>query len=107
MREIKFRIWHTRDKMYCDTVSTGAVNLVGKDLNAIYGGDCIFEQYIGIKDRNGVEIYEGSVVQSSYHKPYSIIFKDGAFGYMSEKCFLDMDFKRYMEVIGTIHDKEK
>jgi hypothetical protein len=105
----KYRVWDKARKEY---FNHGELHL---DMNGnifLDGGKkpCNdrfdIEWYTGLKDKNGVEIYEGSVVQGSYHKPYPIVFEDGAFGYMGEECFLDMDFEQQIEVIGTIHTEE-
>ena len=49
MREIKFRTWYAKDEeMLCDT--------------GHYDIDGVVMQYTGLKDKNGVEIYELSEV---------------------------------------------
>jgi len=81
MREIKFRAWHTvKGKMYSweyikNTYTIHALS----DENVV---QLKFMQYTGLKDKNGVEIYEGDIVDilhPAWSERMKVIFDRGSF----------------------------
>ena len=134
MRETKFRVWDREQKEYTDKevlmdVSTGVLLvrtvIKGKQLLGFTSNYSI-EQYTGLKDKNGVEIYEGDVVASftvngvlmekgvvKWTKDYNIGCDGFEYNYSvyglvveSEWLYSEMIYGQ-VEVIGNIHEVDK
>ena len=57
-REIKFNIWDNGVMDYNYDIE----DIIDFQMNIDFN-NCVFLQYTGLKDKNGVEIYEGDVIE--------------------------------------------
>ena len=69
MREIKFRVWNKVLKKF----DPAGLPIIHNSENGIFGVDnsyveyFVVQQYTGLTDRNGQEIYEGDIVRYRQH----------------------------------------
>lgn len=69
MRDIKFRAWDKNKKAFVDPKNLlhGSIWGDGEKNSAqlTYSSDVYLMQYTGLKDKNGIEIYEGDIVSGT------------------------------------------
>ena len=124
MREIKFRAWDKKDKiMYKENALSLVIHFNG-ELNSFDGetGEIVgteytrkmeLMQYTGLKDKNGIKIYEGDIVNCIEYECcgyigwndseagfyLNVLMEDGR--YEEEQLY---DYVDELEVIGNIYE---
>lgn len=122
MRALEFRAWDKVEKKMLFDADPFVIHVSGSNEPLLAethrNGDCIFEQYTGLKDKNGQKIYEGDIVTFMVER-----FNNVTLGFESEDwhtavCKWNQDDACYSfvdgddpfsvqfeaEVIGNIHE---
>jgi uncharacterized phage protein (TIGR01671 family) len=126
MREFKFRLWSIEEKQFISPnilevfdesgdltafkyIKTGKLNPLYMPVE-----NYIIQQYTGLTDKNGKEIFEGDIIIDTQKQKYEIIFDENHARYDLKVCgenklsqtsyFTQIYEKKHIEVIGNIFE---
>lgn len=138
MRQIKFRGWNEENKRWLYgtyLVNRGFPYIVEDGIQSPFAepadfmvGEDTVGQFTGLKDKNGIEIYEYDIIGYKAHEGYllesfraPVLFENGTFGYKRTDSMLggigvfesfcvhdclQENFLDYVEVLGNAFGKE-
>lgn len=126
-REIKFRAWDKVKQIWCNyKIDDGTVYFMDNDTGCWYRNyhgkyeNFDLMQYIGLKDMNNIEIYEGDIVklskENSDFKEIGVVkFDENKASYVLETQDDDLSYnisyynyhKVYYRVIGNIYENKE
>lgn len=111
MREIKFRAWNKEENLMISNPYINEAGYLNEDIAQMQDNGLILMQYTGLKDKNGVEIYEEDIVKCSelpnitgkpLYNPDNLVFE-----VKYNSPYID-PFAQFIvadsEVIGNIHE---
>lgn len=122
MREIKFRVWNVKDKeweiglrygLHFDPITGSFFTDEGPSdepwTEGVPEGELITEQFTGLHDKNGNEIYEGDIVRHRYTpEEVSPSYSEMVVEWLNHRAGWNLiDDISFYEVIGNIHDNSE
>ena len=109
MREIKFRVWDKVNKSYKQDTYHSC-----PDINGIHeigvGGDYVLQQFTGLQDSKGVDIYEGDVLEGNSRtvRGLKLISKFNKGCFMGELLngdgYIHLYFMVKSKIVGNINE---
>lgn len=109
-RQIKFRAWNNdRGKFYYSDKYLSLFSFFRKIDRVNVLSNTSLQQYTGLTDKNGKEIYEGDIVKHKLQEDVkgNISFYEGSFIVgiaLTRNSLINFNVPNYIEIIGNIHE---
>lgn len=114
MREIKFRVWNVEEMGEVITVDWLEKKVVylrkgDKEMFSAYFKDCKLMEYTGLKDKDGIEIYEGDILIDRHTEELcQIEFEEGKFVASFSTYVTDLsEVYQDLEIVGNIYENSE
>jgi uncharacterized phage protein (TIGR01671 family) len=108
MKTIKFRMWSKEAKKFFYDPENVYVCLKWKQTDKDLFNDMVWQQFTGLKDSKGVEIYEGDIVKRlNTEYVYEVVYNEENAGYFLQNKDGDGPlsyYRKVVEVAGNIFE---